>query len=332
MNDDTTLPLLLRGPQPAHLPPFHPRLPWWGGDLQTLRNTLRRPTHDLSPFQAHCLQFPLQDGDTLLGLLNRPARDAGKPLIILIHGLTGSEASRNIIASAAYHLHRHHPVLRLNLRNAGPSLGLCKRLYHAGCSADLHEVFTQLPTDFTANGIVPIGVSLGGNVLLQYLGEEPSLKHVIAAAAVCPPIQLQRAQQRIMASRNALYHRYLLRSLIHTARRLPTPFDRRPPIRTIYEFDDKIVAPNAGFNDAYDYYTRCSAERVLHNIAVPTLILATKTDPWIPTEMFLAQSWPDKGPLTLVVPPDGGHVGFHAIDSAIPWHDRAIGAYLDTFL
>src|SRR5690606_2905252 len=123
------------------LPPFHARFPWIGGDLQTLRNTLHFIPPDLARYPAQRLRLPLRDGsgDELTALLNRPFEDQGKPVVMLIHGLTGSEASRNIIASAAYHLGRGHPVIRLNLRNAGPSLGKCRHFYHAGRSQDLRS-------------------------------------------------------------------------------------------------------------------------------------------------------------------------------------------------
>jgi predicted alpha/beta-fold hydrolase len=102
-------------------PRFLARPPWWGGDLQTIRNYLRKPTIALDPYPAEPLEFPMADGsgDTLVATLNRPlAPESPRPLVILIHGLTGCEASTYMRASARHLLGRGHPVLRLNLRGA----------------------------------------------------------------------------------------------------------------------------------------------------------------------------------------------------------------------
>jgi len=328
-------PLILGRPA-GPFPAFHSRFPWIGGDLQTLRNKLswRRP--DVTPFPAARLTFPMSDdsGDCLSALLNMPARDDGKPLIILIHGLTGDEDSRNIMTSAAHHLGNGHPVMRLNLRGAGPSLGKCRHHYHAGRSSDLRDVLAALPDNLTSRGVYLIGVSLGGNMLLKFLGENDCMELVRAAVAVCPPIDLKAAQHRIMAPRNAVYHTYMLRSMKQDAwstvpHHDPAARDLFDRVRSIYDFDDLIVAPRNGFADAEDYYRRASAASFLPSIKVPTLVIAPRNDPWIPARIFLERQWPTDRAVTLIMPPDGGHVGFHAADNVIPWHDRASSLFFD---
>ena len=128
------------------LPPFQPRFPWWTSDLQTIANRLRRPD-TLAPHTSERLKFPLPDGtgDTLQktlmaarrASLDRPASPRrGSPLVILIHGLTGSEDSRYIFSMARLLLDRGSRVLRLNLRGAGPSRAVCSQHYYAGRSQD----------------------------------------------------------------------------------------------------------------------------------------------------------------------------------------------------
>lgn len=319
----------------CQLPPFHARFPWLGGDLQTLRNTIHFASPDFTPYDAQVLQLPLRDnsGDELTALLNRPLVDQKKPLVILIHGLTGSQASRNIRASTAYHLSRCHPVLRLNLRNAGPSLGKCRHFYHAGRSQDLRDALAALPCELTANGVFLVGVSLGGNMLLKGLAERAGLGTVIGAASVCAPIELKAAQVRIMAPRNFIYERHLMGFLVRDSRWIVkgTPLaNRLPKLRSIYEFDDQIVAPLGGFAGADDYYARSSAAHLLPSIEKPTLLIAAANDPWIPVASYTGREWPRNGPLSVAITPGGGHVGFHAKDSPVPWHDRAIGAYIDS--
>ena len=136
---------IVRGPARLPFPPFRPRFPWIGGDLQTVRNTLTWPGASLGPTSR--LMLPLADGDQLWAALNLPETATAKPTVIVIHGLTGDEDSRNIQTSAAYHLARGFPVIRLNLRGAGPSLGTSRSHYHAGRSQDLREALATLPPE-----------------------------------------------------------------------------------------------------------------------------------------------------------------------------------------
>ncbi len=325
---------LVTGGSPPLFPPFRERWPWIGGDLQTLRNRISHTAPDFSPYAAQRLALAMSDGDCLSALLNKPREDTNKPAIVLVHGLTGSEDSRNIQTSAAYHLSRGYPVVRLNLRGAGPSLGQCNGYYHAGRSQDLRDVLAALPADISARGVLLVGVSLGGNVLLKLLGENMGLENVIAAATVCAPIDLKRAQMQIGAPRNAIYEKHLLKEMRADA--LGMAGGRRAEVESIlqdvhsvYDFDDKIVAPGNGFTGAEDYYRRSSAAQFLSAVRVPTLLIHAQNDPWIPAAMYLERHWLADHPVTLAMAPGGGHVGFHGRGHAVPWHDRCIGLFFE---
>jgi len=312
------------------LPAFAPRLPWIGGDLQTVRNSLVFRAPDLSAYPAEQITLPVA-GDVLLGRLNRQSEPTTQALVVLIHGLTGGEDSRNILTSAAYHLRRGHAVLRLNMRGAGPSLPSSTQHYHAGRSEDVGAALAALPGRLKQHGVLLIGVSLGGNVVLKYLAEgaDPAVR---AGASVCAPIDLKAAQARIMAPRNALYHRHLLRAMKQSIRDAHAQVRERyapvlDEIHSVYGFDDRIVAPANGFSGAEDYYARASAGPQLARIAVPTLLVHAHNDPWVPAQSYLSRAWNKDGPLTVALAPDGGHVGFHARDDAQPWHDRVISAF-----
>src|SRR5262249_33525430 len=157
------------GVDPARAyPRFVARPPWWGGDLQTVRNYLRKPAIPLEPYPAERLEFPLDDGsgDVLVATLNPPRTAHGaRPLVVLVHGLTGCETSTYMRASARHLLERGHPVLRLNLRGAGPSRARCRLQYHAGRTEDLRAVVGRMDGRLAANGVVIVGFSLGGNML-----------------------------------------------------------------------------------------------------------------------------------------------------------------------
>ena len=313
--------------------PFRAAYPWIGGDLQTVKNTLRWLPPTFVSERQERLVFPMNDGtgDSLSGLLDKPAQDTGLPLLILVHGLTGCEESRNIMVSAAHYVSCGFSVVRLNLRGAGPSVGQCREQYHAGRTQDLAAVLTTMPETLRQNGVVIVGVSLGGNILLKFASQDAESFGVRAIASVSAPIDLKAAQQRIMAPRNFVYHRYLLNRMKTDARALPHDKDATSRalgnVDSVYDYDDLIVAPRNGFDGAEDYYAKCSAKSILSEINIQTLLIHAKTDPWIPLSMYLDNYWPADGPLTLIVSEDGGHVGFHGANSPTPWHDRCIGDY-----
>lgn len=306
------------------IPEFCPRFPWWGGDLQTLRNTIHYTEPDFAPYPATRLTFDLPDGDRMLALLNRPASPTDNPAVMLIHGLTGCEDSRNIKRSAAFYLAHGFPVIRLNLRGAGPSAQTCRHHYHAGRSDDLGLVIDLLPPHIKSAGLFLVGTSLGGNILLKFLAERGSDASILAAGAVSPPIDLKSAQQRIMAPRNALYHWHLLRHMKAGLTPREDGVDLNA-IRTVYDFDDLVIAPVNGFAGADDYYRRCSAAVLLDDIAIPTLIVHPRNDPWIPTgPLTSAQRSPM---VNVILPASGGHIGFHGTGEDWPWHNRCLLAH-----
>ena len=315
---------------------FRPRPPWWGGDLQTLRNVLVRRRIDLSPWTEETLHFPTPDdtGDVLTGRLAVPHGAADRPLVILIHGLTGCEDSIHVRASARALLQAGYPALRLNLRGAGPTVGLCHEQYHAGRTEDFRTVLDRLPDRLTRNGLAAVGYSLGGSMLLKFLGEEGRSAPLCAAAAVSVPIDLSAACGRFHRPRNWLYKRYLLDRMKKDAFRARggLPGRWREPVRrarTIRGYDAGYIAPRYGFGTAERYYAECSATRFMPSVRVPTLIVHARDDPWIAPEPYERFRWADAPALIPCLHDSGGHVGFHGRDSRETWHDRHIVALLD---
>ena len=322
-------------------PDFRARAPWWGADLQTLRNHMAARPADLTtwPQSDRLLAMADGSGDRLVASLQTPAVVTG-PLVVLIHGLTGCADSGYLRASARHLLMKGFPVLRLNLRGAGASRPHCKGQYNAGLSADLRDALTalkQADPDLLQGGVVPVGYSLGANMLLKFLGEGEFPVPVRAAASVSAPIDLKSAQLRIMAPRNALYHGYLLRRMKAECRAAPVPPDAETlrtldRLRTLYQFDDRIVAPRGGFAGAEDYYARSSARRYLARITVPTLVIHAQDDPWIPFAAYRAVDWPANPRLRPLFPKGGGHVGFHDRGGPPAWHDRTMAEFLKAVL
>ncbi len=322
---------------PFDLPEFRARPPWWGADLQTLRNVLAPPRLDFSSYPAVRLELPLTDGsgDALSALLQEPV-DPRRPLVVLIHGLSGSEESAYMGATASYLLGLGHPVLRLNLRGAGASRSLCRLQYHAGRTEDLRDALGSLEPRLVSPGLLLVGYSLGGNMLLKFLAEHASAFPVHAGVSVSAPIDLAAASRRFLAPRNRLYHRHVLRNM---KRESLAPgaeasnAERRciRAARSIYEFDATFVAPRNGYASAEDYYADNMALRFLDGIRVPTLLIQALDDPWIPAATYADYPWHGNRGLLPLLAEGGGHVGFHARDSDVAWHDRALGAFFENF-
>lgn len=317
------------------VPPFRPRAPWWGGDLQTVRNALLPPPR-IPGGEGEELAFPMRDGsgDVLTARLHRPAAAAGRPLALVVHGLTGCQDSAYVRASAAFFLARGHPVLRLNLRGAGPSRAQCRERYHAGRTADLRAVFAGLPDDLEAAGVVALGYSLGGNLLLKFLGDGPVPDRLRAAAAVSAPIDLAAAARRFSRPRNLLYRRWLLARVKEEAQGPAADLSARERAAiarawTIPEFDDAFVAPRNGFAGADDYYARCSARGFLAAIGTPTLLVHAADDPWIPAAPYREYDWRRAPACRLLASAGGGHVGFHGRGARAAWHDRCAARFFD---
>jgi predicted alpha/beta-fold hydrolase len=220
-----------------------------------------------------------------------------------------------------------------------------RRLYHSGETSDLDGVVQRLVRAHPGQPLAVTGFSLGGNVLLKWLGElgQRTPIEVKAAAAVSVPFDLERGSRFIERGFARVYTRHFLRTLRAKARvklaRDPGLFDASAleRARTLFEFDDVVTAPVHGFQDASDYYQRSSSLRYLSAIRRPTLLLSAFDDPFLPPEVLrevedLARANPQ---LTAEFHQRGGHVGF--ISGRAPWapryyaEERVLG-YLDEII
>jgi predicted alpha/beta-fold hydrolase len=350
----TRMRVAVPGQHTLDLPEFAPRAPWWGADLQTLRNFICRPRHSV-PGMERRLILPLADGsgDRLVGLLNTPIETSpieaspieaspietspietsGRPLIVLVHGLCGCERSTYMLRTATHLIGEGFSTLRLNLRGAGPTRPLCRFQYHAGRSQDLRDALAALPAEVVSHGVVLIGYSLGGSLVLKLMGEgAPAM--VRAAVSVSAPIDLAATSGRMGAPRNGAYHRYILRNMkleaLAPGAEL-SPEERRviETARSVYEFDDRFTARRDGHAGADPYYVANSAQRFLPKIDRPTVVLYALDDPWIPAAAYQMVDWAANRALHPVLPQYGGHIGFHGSGDDVPWHDRIIGRFLD---
>jgi hypothetical protein len=320
---------------------FRERFPWIGGDLQTLRNSLFNRLGgehaDLSPWPARRVSTAMTDGsgDRLCAELHVGNRADDRPLSILIHGLTGCADSGYMRNSSRALLEDGGAVLRLNLRGAGPLAGDSRFHYHAGRSEDLRDFLGGLMAaepGLCAGGFHLAGYSLGANMMLKFLAEYGADFPIVAAVSVSAPLDLKATQERMMAPRNRFYHHYLLRRMkAETSAGVleaagMTGADLQG-LQWIYDYDERIVAAANGFASADDYYRRCSAGAFLERIAIPTLLIHARNDPWIPASIYEAAQAQTNRLVKVVLSPEGGHVGFHGRGGRTAWHDLCLTSF-----
>lgn len=241
----------------------------------------------------------------------------GTPLVVMFHGLEGSSGSHyaralmRAIAARKWHGAVYH------YRGCGGAPNLLPRAYHSGDTAEMDWALPRLKARFPDLPVYAVGVSLGGNVLLKWLGEEGGAASglVARAAAVSAPLDLMASGEALEHGVNRLYTRVFLGTLkpkvVELLARHPGLCDRNRLLqaRTLREFDNVFTAPVHGFRDTDDYWTRASSKPWLARIAVPTLVLNARNDPFLP-ERALPGASEVSGHVTLEYPTQGGHVGF----------------------
>ena len=332
-------------------PRFRPRPPWWGADLQTLRDTLR--PHRTQDRQAQELQLPVGNGASLLGLLDQPLQGPPRALVLLAHGLGGSSDGAGPRRLAMALRHRGFAVLRLNLRGAGRGRSLAPGSYAADCSKDvlpvLHQargLAAQLGGADAPLPLAGVGISLGGTILLNALAAsmglgEPGLD---ALACISSPLDLAACSRQFRRPRNHIYQRWLVTRLceqvladphgLPAAEREALTGPTRP--RSIVAFDALITAPRWGYHSVEQYYAAASPVHWLSRTLElpPTLLLHAADDPWVPAApaLSLARLKPPSLPrrLEICMSDAGGHNGFHGQgDNNLGcWSDRLTAHWL----
>jgi uncharacterized protein len=297
---------------------------WWipGGHLQTLWGKLFR-RQETAPTLVERWDTP--DGDFLE--LHRLSARAGSPRLVLLHGLEGSVHSHYAQGFLNEARRRGWGADLLIFRSCGSELNRTRRFYHSGETQDIAFVLDRIVAEFPSSELALAGVSLGGNVLLKFLGERgddlPS--NVRAAAAISVPFDLARSSKRINQGLSRVYQRFFLQSLRDKAARKAQHFsDLGSPasiaaLRTLEDFDNLITGPLHGFRNAQDYYEQSSSLRYLTGIRLNTLLLSAVDDPMLPPEVLddvriIANS---NSALKVEFVARGGHAGF--VSGSIPW-------------
>jgi hypothetical protein len=311
------------------------RAPWWlpGGNAQTIYAALfaRLPRPSVRRER-----WETPDGDFVD--VDRVDGPQEAPLLALFHGLEGGTASHYARAMlAAAHASGWRAVLP-HFRGCGGELNRLPRAYHSGDSAEIDWMLRRLAGEGEASPLYAMGVSLGGNALLKWLGERGGAARAVvrAAAAVSAPLDLTAAGEALGRGFNLVYARSFLATLKRKSAaklaRFPGLFDgeRVARARTLREFDDVVTAPLHGFRDAADYWARASSKPWMRGIEVPTLVLNAANDPFLPVE-YLPRTDEVAPCVVLECPATGGHVGFVSgpFPGGYDWLPRRVLAFFE---
>jgi predicted alpha/beta-fold hydrolase len=307
---------------------------WWvpGAHLQTAWARLARP-RNLVTFERELLTTP-DDDDLALDHLAGPS---GTPRVLILHGLEGSAYSIHTQGLALLVARAGWRATVLNFRSCARDTrdtdqrlpNRRARLYHSGETGDLDFVVRTLVAREPATPLYALGFSLGGAVLLKWLGEAGDASAIRAAATISVPYDLAAAARYMERPIGRFYFKHFITRLRSKSLDLLARFPRETAhidperirlAQSFHEFDDCLTAPLHGFAGAEDYYRRSSSLPYLARVTVPTLCLSSEDDPLIPGESAHRARAAAAGVVRFEITPWGGHTGFVA--GRWPWRPR----------
>ena len=309
---------------------------WWLSNphAQTIYASL---THPFKASVDKMEKIELPDGDFInLAWSNAHLAD-DSPLVVILHGLGGCINSSYVARFMHAFNQRGWRVVLMHFRGAGKEINRLPRAYHSGDTADLDLVIQNLAQREPGTKKAVVGVSLGGNVLLKWMGERPQQSKIHAAVAISVPFVLKSVANRMNVGLSRFYQTHLLNNLKETFARKanqlenpPEALKRAADCHCFWTFDNQVTAPLHGFSNVHSYYRESSSRQYLRHIEVPTLIIHAKDDPFmtvdvLPTETELSEK------ITLELSKKGGHMGFIAgtkIGKPVYWLDRRIPEFI----
>jgi predicted alpha/beta-fold hydrolase len=292
---------------------FRPSFPFRNGHISTLYSALiRKPA---GPQQVR-ERLVLEDGDFLDLDWTRetPARDR---VIVLLHGLEGNAQRPYMVGSAGIFSEAGYDVCALNFRGCSGEPNLAFRSYHSGATEDLSAVLRHILQKYPYKEIYLKGFSLGGNLILKFLGEQSSLiQYVTGAAVISVPCDLHDSLKQLNQPQNWIYARRFLKSLKQKAtekqQRFPDKFSKEEvdKIGSLKDFDDFYTSRAHGFKDALEYYKECSSLQFIKSINTPTLLLNARNDSFLGSKCYPEEICQQHEFVHFECPLFGGHVGF----------------------
>ncbi len=263
-------------------------------------------------------RLELPDGD-FVDLDFTDAAAPGRPLALVLHGLEGSSRRGYALNTYRELARRGIGAVGLNFRGCSGEPNRLARSYHSGETGDLAFVLAHLGERYADSIMGVVGFSLGGNVLLKYLGElgEEAAPGIRAAVAISVPFDLGACADALATTpMGRFYTRRFIDSLLLKLRAKAklvngrVDLERARAARTFRAFDDIVTAPLHGFAGAAEYYERSSSVHYLERIRVETLLLQAEDDPFLPRGVIPRDRIRANPSLTAALTDRGGHVGF----------------------
>ena len=253
-------------------------------------------------------------------------KNGNKKLLVLCHGLEGSSSSTYILGMAKHFHESGFDILAINYRSCSGEMNINMRFYHHGATDDLHEVMHYCAA---YEQIHLMGFSLGGNLVLKYVGEDlfekpENLKSVTAFSV---PVDLEDCVHEIHKVKNQIYVQNFLGTLKKKikakAEDLPElKTEHLKKIKSLVDFDNHYTAPIHGFKDAYDYYKKVSSKRFLKSIKIPALIVNAEDDPMLGEFCYPTEVAEKSENIYFMQPKNGGHCGFIEKDKDTYWSEK----------
>ena len=254
------------------------------------------------------------DEKNLLLMYELQATEESSPVVLIGHGMAGCSESGYARRIAARLFREGFGVFMMNHRGSGSGIGLCDRLWNGGSSDDWARVVQFIVDLYPDRKLLLMGFSLSGNILLKYLGEGRHIpSNVLSALAVNPPIDLKVASRQISEGPwSGTFNKYYLGLMNRQVEAMlechPDAFRPTMTPSTIWEFDVAYTAPASGYPHVEAYYEECSAKQFLENTAIPTTLLCSQDDPFIPSETFQNARMNQR--IEFINPEFGGHMGY----------------------
>ncbi|WP_317172505.1 YheT family hydrolase [Olleya marilimosa] len=241
-----------------------------------------------------------------------------KLLLVVLHGLEGNAQRHYMLGSAKIANQNNMDAVCVNFRGCSGEVNKTFQSYHSGKTDDLASVIKHIKTQFDYDTIYLNGFSLGGNVILKYLGETSDLpKQIKAAVTVSVPVYLKGSLEQLMSSKNYVYSKKFLRNLrsklVEKQQLFPQKINNQDlsAVKTLKDFDDVYTSKAHDFKDAYDYYEQSSSLQYLKHISIPTLLINAQNDSFLSKECYPIQEAEQNANFYLEMPKYGGHVGFY---------------------
>jgi uncharacterized protein len=298
---------LIRYQSPSWLPEGH---------SQTVYPSLWAPKPKVRYWRQR-LNIP--DGDFIDFDFNVDVHQAlpSKAFVLLFHGLEGNSASPYALAMMAHLTENAQPGAVMNWRSCSGEPNRLARSYHSGASEDIEHAVRFIAGKLAPNQpLYLVGVSLGGNALLKWLGDGINSTEAVAAAmAISAPHDLEAGAVRLRQGLSKVYTRNFMNTMLAKSREKLTRFDmpytskQLALVKDFHQFDEWVTAPVHGFTSAKDYWTRSSCKQFMGSIKRPTLILNALNDPFLPGTSLAKPSEVSQS-VTLEYPEHGGHCGF----------------------